>query len=325
MSGGSGRGNRARAAWARATSYFEGGRPSLFARRVLGDRRAAMLFWILGRYRQAGGGLVATGLALRALRTLLLFALFVVAVSGWIVSARSVQEDINEALLLVVPPVADLIGSGLDSLAANRVPLGLLGIVGLLWGISGFYDALDDAISRIIPGPRRRDLGRRRGLGVLAALLAVPGLLAIASLIVGLAAVESLVDTLPGGALVWHVLTLAGAALLVALVVLCVYRFVPTAPPTVRQALLPALVVGVTLSVLTSLYAIIVSLLVRAFVVFGAVAALIGALVWLEYVFQATLLGGTWAAWRRDEARGATGQATARLTGAELTGGPAGA
>jgi uncharacterized BrkB/YihY/UPF0761 family membrane protein len=285
---------------------------------VLGERRATMLFWILDRYGQAGAGIIATGLALRALRTLLLFVLFVVAVSGWIVSDPSVQQAINDALVLVAPPFADLIGSGLDTLAANRVPLGLLGIAGLLWGVSGFYETLDDAMSRIIPGPRRRDLVERRGRGVLTALLAVLALLAIAGLITVLAGAEALIDQVPGGALAWHLLTLVGAAVFVALVVLVVYRFVPTAPPTVRQALLPALLVGGIIAILTSLYAIIVPLLVRAFTVFGALAALIGALMWLEYVFQAILFGGTWAAWRRDAARGATGPSE------EPTGGPVG-
>ena len=48
-------GDRARAAWTRAMAFFGGDWPRRIAGRVLGERRATMLFWILDRYGQAAG------------------------------------------------------------------------------------------------------------------------------------------------------------------------------------------------------------------------------------------------------------------------------
>ncbi len=302
-------------------AFFEGDWPRRIAGRVLGERRATMLFWVMDRYGEAGGGLIATGLALRALRTLLLFVLFLVAVFSWIVTDPATQEAIYDSLVAIVPPLTDLIGESLDSVAANRVAIGILGVAGLLWGISGFYEALDDALSRIIPGPRRRDLIERRGRGFLTALLAILALIAITVLAAVLGTIGAAFSQL-GGGLVTSVVALAVSAVLVGLVVLVVYRFVPTAPPSMRQAAAPAVLAGAVITVLTSLYALVIPLMVKGFAVFGAVAAVIGALVWLEFVFQAILFGGTWAAWRRDEAHGAIGPAASGSAGSPT--GPAG-
>jgi YihY family inner membrane protein len=295
-------------------AFFGGDWPRRIAGRVLGERRATMLFWIADRYGQAGGGIIATGLALRALRTLLLFVLFLVAVFSWIVTDPATQEAIYDALVAIVPPLADLIGTSLGSLETNRVAIGILGIAGLLWGISGFYEALDDALSRIIPGPRRRDLIERRGRGFLTALLALLALIAITVLAAVLGTLGAALSAL-GGGLIASLVAFAVSVVLVGLIVLVVYRFVPTAPPSVRQAVAPAVLAGGVIGVLTELYALIIPLMVKGFAAFGAVAAVIGALLWLEYVFQAILFGGTWAAWRRDEARGAIGPAASGSAG----------
>ena len=302
MSEGSSLGSRARATWGRVTAFLGTDWPRAIAGRLLGERVATMLFWIMDRYGAASGGLIATGLALRALRTLLLFVLFLVAVFSWIVTDPAAQEAIYDTLVAMVPPLADLIGTSLDSLETNRVAIGILGVAGLLWGISGFYEALDDAMSRIIPGPRRRDLVERRGRGVLTALLAILSLIAITVLATVLGAVGAVLQPF-GGGLIASVVAFAVSIVLVAMVVLVVYRLVPTDAPSVRQAIAPAVLAGAVIMVLTDLYALIIPLMVKGFAAFGAVAAVIGALLWLEYVFQAILFGATWAAWRRDAAR----------------------
>lgn len=286
----------------RVTGFLGTDWPRTLAGRVLGERLATMLFWIMDRYGAAGGGLIATGLALRALRTILLFVLFLVAVSGWIVSDPAVAEAIYDTLVAIVPPLADLVGTSLEQLSTNRVAVGILGVAGLLWGISGFYEALDDAMSRIIPGPRRRDLVERRGRGILTALLAVVALLAIAIVATVVGALEAMLAP-DGAGVISTLVTLAVSAVPVALVVLVVYRFVPTDPPSVAQAAAPSALAGSVIAILTGLYTLIIPLMVRGFAAFGAVAAVIGALLWLEFVFQAILFGATWAAWRRDAAR----------------------
>src|SRR3972149_3488552 len=99
----------------------------------------------------------------------------------WIAEARSVvAADAEAALAPPVPGVEPVAGIGLDSFVAGRGALSILGLVGAAWGASAFYDALDGAINRVLPGLRERNPFERRLRGIGAVVvLALSGVLAL--------------------------------------------------------------------------------------------------------------------------------------------------
>ena len=81
------------------------------------------------------------------------------------------------------------------------------------------------------------------------------------------------------------------------------YRFVPTEPPSGREALPPALVAGTAMSILTTFFAVLAPFLVSRMQAFGVVASFLAALIWLDLLGVCFLVGGAWARARRDERR----------------------
>jgi uncharacterized BrkB/YihY/UPF0761 family membrane protein len=205
-------------------------------------------------------------------------------------------------LLRAFPPLADAVGDTLERLVENRGAVSLLGLAGLAWGASNLYGALDEAIGRLIPGERVRNVFERRLRGFLAVVL----MLAAATAAVLTGALIALLERdlpLPGtdaGGTASQLASFAISGALIVLAVLAIYRTVPTAPPSIRAALAPALVAGLAIALLTDVYALVAPRLVGALEAFGVLAALFGALLWLGYVCQLLLLGASWARIRRD-------------------------
>jgi len=117
---------------------------------------------------------------------------------------------------------------------------------------------------------------------------------------ISLSGVWALLDELVGGLLIWRfaapLITLAAMVL----VVLAVYKLVPTAPPSLRAASWPAIVAGVAIGLLTNLFSVLAPLLIGGLSGFGVIATVFGALVWLNLSYQILLLGAAWARLRRD-------------------------
>ena len=118
---------------------------------------------------QAGGSLLAAGLAYRALFGLLSGLILVAGLIGWVVRRRRRRGR------RPWPPSS---GSCPDSSRSSRrdwrawspsaATLSILGLVGAAFGASIFYDALDDSMNRVMPGGGQRNPILRRLLGVAA-------------------------------------------------------------------------------------------------------------------------------------------------------------
>lgn len=244
--------------------------------------------------------LMAMALAFTTMFAILPGILLLSGVLGWIISDPLRQAELLAQLVAYLPPLAPLLEDSLEGLVRSRGALSIVGLVGLLWGASNFYAALDEVMRRFFPGGGARGFVSRRVRGALAVLIlvllvvgtvALSGLWALAQTTLG-----DLASTL---SLVMPLLSIT----LVTLVVLIVYRFVPTAPPGWREALPPAIVAGVGIGVLTNLFSLLAPLMVGGLSAFGVVAAAFAAFVWLNFCFQLLLYGAAWARYRRDKGR----------------------
>ncbi len=270
-----------------------------FIERVAGNRRAAELRDLLDEFSEIGGDLLAAALALRALVGFLVVLLLLAVGVGILSDDPATRATIVQRAAQLVPGLDASVSAMLSELSSGRGTYSVLAIAGLAWTTGGVYGTLDDALRRVFPGGRPRGLVERRTRGLLAVGLIFGSVAVLLLLSAAWSALEA--DLLPGHGIAWQIVSPLGGVAIASCVILVVYRLVPTAPPTVREAGIPAVVAGIAVTAMTATYALIAPRLVGALSVFGAVAAVIGTLLWLAWVFRVILLAGLWASRRRDE------------------------
>jgi membrane protein len=278
-------------------------RPGLSVRERLGalERRARRfppiraLMTINDAYNAAGGGLLASGLAFSALFAVIPGLLLVISVLILLAVDPATQERFVDWIITQVPPLANVAEEIVIGVKDSARVTTVIGVVGLIWGASGFYLALEGALGRFFPSRRTRDPIMGRVRGVAAVVLVVVGVLAafgvnwVLTLFVG----DSII------ALASPVITIAAASL----ICLACYRLVPVEAPGVRTAAPAALLAGTFIGLLTALFGLIASRLFGGLVAVGALTSVFLALIWFGYVFQALLYGAAFARLRATESR----------------------
>jgi YihY family inner membrane protein len=252
---------------------------------------------VLGIYNNAGGGLLAAGLAYGALLASLTGLLFSVGVLGYLVPAEADRQRLVDGFTGQLAPLAPIAKDGLASVAAHAGAFSIVGLLGMGWGASQFYGSLDSAIGRIFAsGPARGTLARILR-GIVSVLLLVGGLLSG----LGISAIQAVAATaIPAGPEGDAVRTLStvGFPLVTAVVVVTavgvLYSVVPNLHVPLSVLGLPALVAGLAVTGLTEFFVFLAPRLAGALSVFGGFAAVFAALAWLSLAFQVVLLGAAW-------------------------------
>jgi YihY family inner membrane protein len=251
---------------------------------------------IVDDYSSAGGGLLATGVAFNSLFAVLPAILLLVALLGLFLNDPVRLDQVVDSLAGRFPPLREFFGQALAQLSGGAVSLSVIGLVGLVWGSSRFYQSLDDAIARIFRGSRQRDPISRGVRGVVSVGLLI-GSVAVA---VGLGQLANGLGT--GLPLVTAVVTVIGSTLGSALGTVAVftiaigliYRMVPTDTPSWTAIGRPAVVVGLVLTILTGVFALVTPRLIGSLQVYAAFVTVFAAMIWLSYVAQAILIGAAW-------------------------------
>lgn len=254
---------------------------------------------VMGSANAAGAPLLAAALAFVTMFAIIPGLLLMAGVLGWIIDDPADRAQLLIQLVAMVPPLEGALADSLETAVEARGALSLIGLGGMLWGASNFYQSLDEVMRRLFPGGAVRGFIERRLRGVLAIVV----LVALVMGVILLGGLGAIIDTFAGDVqdhFVWHLIGPGLSLVVMILVVLIVYRFVPTAPPTVRAALPPAIVAGIGIGLLTSLFTLLAPLLIGGLAAFGVLAAVFGAFVWLNFCFQILLFGAAWARYRRD-------------------------
>ena len=273
--------------------------------------------------------MTAASLAYFAFFTTVPALLLFVSLLGVVVEDSELRAQLVEALVDRLDPIRDLALSIIEGLADAGRTGTILGILGLIWGASGFYGALQGAMQRMFPGPRSRDFLQTRVRGILAVVIVLGGMLAavVAVFVVPLlsawldarcrqlggelplVAQACSLDFVEIGAAIAVVATIVVASL----AVLLVYVAVPPDGPSIRQAVVPALIVGTVIGLLTALFGLVAPYLVQQWLALGIVGSIFIALVWFDLVFQALLYGAAFARLRRDRDPAARGVPTSSV------------
>ncbi|HVB37763.1 MAG TPA: YihY/virulence factor BrkB family protein [Vicinamibacterales bacterium] len=267
---------------------------------------AVRLQRVMDSYNAAGGGLLAEGLAYSALFGVTTGLLFAVGLMGFIVTDVATRERLVVEFTAPLPAIAPLVRDGLLVVSQHAGALSIIGLVGLGWGSSHFYGALDAAFARIfLLAPARGALDRiARGL-VSVALLVTAVVAGVA-----LGGIQNLVgQEIPADSTgnLARLVNVVGfpilAVLLTILGVAVTYRVLPNTHVPLRTLGPPAVVTGIVLALLTELFVFLATRLIGSLAVFGSFAAGFAALAWLSIGFQVMLIGAAWTRVRlwRDE------------------------
>lgn len=289
----------------------EGGRRSRLtpiwraAARALGLPPIRRLRTILDVYDAAGGSLLAEGLAYSALFAGLTGLLFSVGVLGYLVPAEADRQRLLENFTGGLAPFLPVARDALSTVAAHARTFSIIGLVGLAWGASHFYGALDTAIARVFSLAPARGMFDRILRGFVSVLLLVGGLLSGIAIAAIQAVVSSGIHVGPqgdAGRLVSAVAFPAVTAVVIVAAVAVLYRVVPNTNVPIPVLRLPALVAGLVLTALAELLVYLAPLLTGALSVFGGVAVMFAALAWLHLASQVLLIGAAWTRVRLDDA-----------------------
>jgi YihY family inner membrane protein len=264
-------------------------------------RRPRAIFAI---YNQAGGSLLAEGLAFSSLFAGLTGLLFAVGIFGYLVPAESDRQRLLDGFTGQLAPLAPMARDGLNSVVAHAGVFSIVGLVGLAWGASHFYGALDEAIARVFALTPARGPFDRILRGFVSVVLLVGGLAAGIAISAAQTMVASGIGSGPGGD-IGRIVSLAAFTVFTAVVVVIavglLYRVVPNTSVPLSVLRVPALIAGLVLTALAELLVFITPLLTGALSVFGGVAVVFASLAWLHIAFEVLLVGASWTRVRLDE------------------------
>lgn len=263
---------------------------------VTGNRVVLRVMAVVGAANEAGATLFAATLAFSTMFAFIPLVLLLAGVLGWLVDDVAERSALLAQLVGYFPPLASVFEQSLEGVVRGRGALSIIGVVGLLWGASNFYGSLDEVMRRLFPGGGVRGQFARRARG----MITIAVLVAVIVGTISLSGVWALLDQLVGGLAIWRYVVPAITLTVMVLVVLAAYVLVPTRPPSVRAALPSAIVAGVAIGVLTNVFSLLAPVLIGGLSGFGVIAAIFGALVWLNYSYQILLYGAAWARLRRD-------------------------
>lgn len=258
---------------------------------------ARWLIPILDDYGAAGGGLLASGVAFNSLFAILPAILLLVSLLGLILNDDPVRlQEVVAGFAERFPPLQQFFEDALAQVSAGAMTFSVLGLIGLVWGSSRFYQSLDDAIARIFRGSIPRDPFQRGVRGVLSVGVLIGAVLAVVYL--G-PIIEDLEAGYPILGQVLAVLTSTvgsaiGSILIFSLAIGVVYRIVPSPSPPWGAIGVPAFAIGLAIAILTGIFALITPWFVGSLRVYGAFVAVFAAMIWLSYVAQAILVGAAW-------------------------------
>jgi membrane protein len=251
------------------------------------------------RYNEAGGGVLARGLAFAILFALMPAILLVSSLAAILLGDPSIREAILAALARQFPPLAPILSASVSSAVAVAPTTSILSLVILLWSASGMVRALDVAIGLVF----REQAIPRSPLRTVGLVLSIGGGLLVVTVLAVLATFSGPVGELVGIGISTRFAALGGLFA----VVLSAYHFLPRARPAWRVSAVPAVAASLGLGVLSAGFGVLSPVLVGSVQVFGALAVVFLGIVWLGFSTDVFLFGAAWTAVRAEDAAAARG------------------
>jgi membrane protein len=236
------------------------------------------------RFGVARGPQAAAAMAYYAVFSLFPLMLVLVSVLGFLMSDEEALRQAIDFFGLAVPVSRDLIAENLNAVQQLRGPVGLVGLLALVWSASGVFSVLAHNLNLAWPRSEPRTVVGIRVLGF--AMVGVLFVLLILS-VVSSAAVDILqrvsepTGLLADGSVVWEVLSTLVPWLIALLLFSGLYRWVPSAEVGWRPALWGALFAAVAWEISKNVFLwYLDSELSQYELVYGSLAAVVALMLW---------------------------------------------
>ncbi|MGA9113159.1 MAG: YihY/virulence factor BrkB family protein [Candidatus Dormiibacterota bacterium] len=239
---------------------------------------------VIQAYGSSQSGNNSSGLAFNAFMAMFPMILGALSIIGLVVSSPSVRSQAQSFILRTFPGRS---GTELNAVVTTDLHhyaglLGIVGVLGLLWGCTNFFASLEFCLGRIFDIGQRGFL-RQRAMGAVMMLALVAALLVA----VGATTLMNLVPVMAGlGPLVGF--------LAMALLTLVIYRLVPNRTFRIRELWPGAALAGLLIELITLLFPLYAKL-AHGFDTYGQSLALFFLLAtWLAFLSQFILIGAVW-------------------------------
>ena len=241
---------------------------------------------IYTKYNQDNCAMLGAALAFHSFFSIFPLLLFFVFLGGDLLASTYAYDYLASGLIQILPTGVDIITDMISTTAEVRGPIGLIGILGLLWSASSVFTVLETALNRIWKA-QPRGFWRKRLMAT--ASILILSILFIASVSVGqfLPRILALIP-LPG-------LQLLGNVLVFALLTLALYVFYQVFPNR-RVPLRPAVIAGLAAAVAITTARYIFDLFINSTFanygsVYGSLAWIISLALWSYVVATIFLVG----------------------------------
>jgi YihY family inner membrane protein len=248
---------------------------------------------VVAAYGESQAGNYAAALAFTAFLAMFPMMLGALSIIGFAIRDPATEARFQNLILQLFPGNAQPeLQSAIHGVRQSAGWFGIVSLLGLVWSASGVFATMEFALTQIF-GTKRRAMHRQRLMGFVTMLLLV---LALGITVAANAAAGYLSPYIPYA---WVLSFVIGAVVMVVLLVL-LYRFVPNRKFKLRDVLPGALLAGVLIEAL-SLGFPLYARFAGGFNTYGAQFALFFLLAtWLYLLSQLLLLGAVYNRFRLD-------------------------
>lgn len=257
----------------------------------------SILTQAIRRFNDVHASEAAAGMAYYALFSLFPLLLVLIAVGSSVLESELVQQQLMAFITDTLPNSHELIKQNIQRVLELRGPVGVAGIVGLLWSASGSFNTLASNINRAWQQADSRGFLERRlvALGIVGSLAGLLILSVISTAVldllsqfgVPLRGSDFLYETR-----LWKVGSNLLPVLFRLLIFLGLYRWVPNKKVRWSEAFWGALVAALGWEVATTAFTwYLGSGLVRYELVYGSLGTIVGLMFWLYVISLIALFG----------------------------------
>jgi membrane protein len=232
---------------------------------------------------------MAAGVSYYGILSVFPLILGLLAILGFFLPSETVQQVLFDLFRDIFPGSIEWLEESIENLIRLRGPIGIVGLIGLIWAGSAFFGAVSRAINRTwgVHKDRPYHLRKLRDLSM------VLGIVILMLISMGLTSFLSILAqsdvSLPGGVIDFTLRLVSFLAVLGVFSI--VYRYVPNTRVLWRYVWPGALVAAIAFEIAQILFATYLTSWANYQQVYGQVASLIVLLVWVYFAALIVIIG----------------------------------
>jgi membrane protein len=225
-----------------------------------------------------------------------LFPLLIVGIAAgsYFINSQQIYQEITRLVYRVIPVSTQLIDENLQQVLKARGPVGILGLLTLLWSASGVFTNLAMNINKAWPKAVRRNFLQSRlvGLTIIAGLSILLLLSAVLDWVINLVPLPEDLGATSSTARLLRMASSIGTWLMIFLIFLALYRWIPTSEVHWDATIWGALIASLGWKTATAGFTwYLTSGLGRYQLVYGSLGAIVALLFLIFLVAMITLFG----------------------------------